>query len=206
MISARVAGVKGRPSALICPRVGRQQSQQHLHRGRLARAVGAEEAVDAPAWHHEVQALDNGALAEGLGEVAGQDDGVVGRRGERGSRLRVGSRLGGCDAGGDDAGCCIRAGLGRLDRLGSEAGAVWSRWAAGGAGVPEGVIGGCDSAVGAGGKRCEVVMGLACSPWSGRSSARGLLLESSGWRGSYPGMKSLLGPPGACCHGGTVRA
>ena len=42
---------------------------------------------------------------------------------------------------------------------GSEAGAVWSRWAAGGAGVPEGVIGGCDSAVGAGGKRCEGVMG-----------------------------------------------
>ena len=57
---------------------------------------------------------------------------------------------------------------------GSEAGAVWSRWAAGGAGVPEGVIGGCDSAVGAGGKRCEVVMAESLlspereiiSPWS----------------------------------------
>ena len=123
---------EGSPEHADLPAGGRQQSQQHLHRGRLARAVGAEEAVDAPAWHHEVQALDNGALAEGLGEVAGQDDGVVGRRGERGSRLRVGSRLGGCDAGGDDAGCCIRAGLGRVDRLGERGGcgleSLGGRW------------------------------------------------------------------------------
>ena len=78
--------------------------------------------------------------------------------------------------------------MGRSRRKGREA--------SGGPGVPEGVIGGRDSAVGAGGKRCEAVMGSACSPRYGQSSACGLLPGSACWSGSYPGMKSRRWPPG----------
>ena len=94
-LPARARG-EGLPEHADLPARGSQEPQQHLHRGRLARAIGAEESVDGPARHHEVQPFDDGALAEGLGEVVGQDDGVIGGFGVCGADLREGSRQGGC--------------------------------------------------------------------------------------------------------------
>ena len=53
----------------------RQQAGQHLHRGRLAAAVRAEEAEDLAALDGEAHAVDRGEVAEAHGEVARHDRG-----------------------------------------------------------------------------------------------------------------------------------
>jgi hypothetical protein len=46
-----------------------QQGGEHPDRGRLARAVGAEHAVDGSCPHREVDAVDGANVAEGLDEA-----------------------------------------------------------------------------------------------------------------------------------------
>ena len=53
------------------------QAEQHAQRGRLARAVGAEEAGDAAGLDGEGQAVDGGEVAEPLGQVAHLDAGAL---------------------------------------------------------------------------------------------------------------------------------
>ena len=47
----------------------RQQTRQHLHRGRLAAAVGAEKAEDLAALDPEVDVIDRSESAESLGQA-----------------------------------------------------------------------------------------------------------------------------------------
>ena len=53
--------------------VGDQQRGEHLDRGGLAGAVGAEHAVDGAAGHGEVDAVDGAGRSEGLDEAGGLD-------------------------------------------------------------------------------------------------------------------------------------
>ena len=66
------------------PLGGRQQAAQHLHRRRLAAAVGAEEAEDLPALDPEADVIDRGEVAEPLGQVVRLDDHLVVARRARG--------------------------------------------------------------------------------------------------------------------------
>src|SRR5205823_15028002 len=49
---------------------GAREAQQHPNHRGLARAVGAEEAEGATAWHFEVHGVDREALAEALRQPA----------------------------------------------------------------------------------------------------------------------------------------
>ena len=66
------------------PLGGRQQAAQHLHRRRLAAAVGAEEAVDLPPLDPEVDVIDRRETAEPLGQVVRLDDHLLLARRARG--------------------------------------------------------------------------------------------------------------------------
>ena len=69
----------------LAPRVGAEQfdvtaggpdqPEQDADGGGLARAVGAEEAMDLARTHREVEAVEGADLPEGLGEVLDADDG-----------------------------------------------------------------------------------------------------------------------------------
>src|SRR5690606_17022378 len=61
--------------------VDREQGGQHAQHGRLARAVGAEDAEDLSGRDLEVDAVDGAAAAEGLDQPLGADG-----RGGRGCR------------------------------------------------------------------------------------------------------------------------
>ena len=74
-------------------RVGAQPAEQHPDRGRLARAVGAEEAVHLTGRDLQVEAVEGAGLAEGLDQVVNVDRAVVhvpdaAKRG-RGARPRI---------------------------------------------------------------------------------------------------------------------
>ena len=56
------------------PLGGRQQAAQHLHRRRLAAAVGAEEAEDLPPLDPEADVIDRDEIAEPLGQAVRLDD------------------------------------------------------------------------------------------------------------------------------------
>ena len=67
---------RGRPRHRLAEQLdlaggGQHQPEQHPHRRGLARAVGAEEAVDVALAHVEVDAVDGAHLAVGLGQPAG---------------------------------------------------------------------------------------------------------------------------------------
>src|SRR5699024_8929927 len=51
---------------------GTDEREQHLHGRRLARAVGPEEAVDAAFGDAQIETVDDGAAAVGLGEEIGR--------------------------------------------------------------------------------------------------------------------------------------
>jgi hypothetical protein len=53
---------------------GRQQTGEHLHRGRLAAAVRAEESEDLAALDAEAHVVDGDEVAEALGEPFRLDD------------------------------------------------------------------------------------------------------------------------------------
>jgi hypothetical protein len=74
-------GPRGRPG----------ERGEHLHRGRLARAVGAEEAIDRPRGDREVERFDGGRPAVPLGETAGLDRGF-GNHAARAARDREKAR------------------------------------------------------------------------------------------------------------------
>ena len=65
---------------LDLPCVGQQDVHDHPQRGRLARAVGADEAVDRSLGHGEREAVDGGDAVESLGDV-GEADRWSARRG-----------------------------------------------------------------------------------------------------------------------------
>src|SRR5688572_1115689 len=48
---------------------GQQHAAQHAQRGRLARAVGSQESIDAPGADVEVDVIDGGLGAEFPGEL-----------------------------------------------------------------------------------------------------------------------------------------
>ena len=54
-------------------RVGADERREHPDRRRLAGAVGSEHAVDGPAAHAQVDAVDGAGVAEGLREARGLD-------------------------------------------------------------------------------------------------------------------------------------
>ena len=56
------------------PAVGAQQAAHHLERGRLAGAVGAEQAEDLAAADAEADVVGGGEVAEPLGQPVGLDD------------------------------------------------------------------------------------------------------------------------------------
>ena len=103
------------------------QSQQELHRGGLAGAVGAQEAVDAAGGHGQVQAVDGVDTVVGAGQSLSDHDESLGGRGDgrgghgagcgRGGnegRCRLPSRCGGrcapAEGCGPGQGCCWRGG------------------------------------------------------------------------------------------------
>src|SRR5690349_14746876 len=51
-----------------------EQAEEHADGGRLARTVAAEERVDAPARHAQVDGVDGLSPAEVAGEAVGLDD------------------------------------------------------------------------------------------------------------------------------------
>ena len=55
------------------PAAGRQQRAQHPHGGRLAGAVGAEEAVDLAFGDLEIDVVDRGEAVELAHEALGAD-------------------------------------------------------------------------------------------------------------------------------------
>jgi hypothetical protein len=57
-------------------RVGRQQRGEHAHGGRLAGAVGAEQAEHRAAPHGKVDAVQRDRLTEALDEPLGLDGDV----------------------------------------------------------------------------------------------------------------------------------
>ena len=59
---------------------GGEQAAQHLEGGGLARAVGAEQAVDLAARDGEIHVARGGEIAEALGQGVGLDRGHVARR------------------------------------------------------------------------------------------------------------------------------
>ena len=63
----------GCPNSVAVPLAGRQQPRQHLHRGRLAAAIGAEEAEDFAALDPEADMIDRGELTESAGQSARLD-------------------------------------------------------------------------------------------------------------------------------------
>ena len=69
----QVVGVHGIAEELGLAFGGGQEASQHLHRGGLAAAVGAEEAEDLAAADGEAHAVHGGEAAEPLGEVGGLD-------------------------------------------------------------------------------------------------------------------------------------
>ena len=68
------------------PLGGRQQAAQHLHRRRLAAAVGAEEAEDLPPLDPDVDVIDRDEIAEPLGQAVRLDDHLLLARRARGDR------------------------------------------------------------------------------------------------------------------------
>ncbi len=75
--------------------VRRQDAQHHAQRGRLAGAVGPEEAQDGAARQGEAEIVDRREIAEALGDVGEFDDGI-GRRIQirwRGAARRIESEL-----------------------------------------------------------------------------------------------------------------
>src|SRR5262249_20486413 len=55
----------------------RRQAEQELNRGRLARAVGAEQTEDLSLPGHEGEPVHRGNAVEALGQVSDLDDGIV---------------------------------------------------------------------------------------------------------------------------------
>ena len=55
------------------PAGGGEQGAEHLHGGRLAGAVGSEEAVDLTPLDGEVEPVDRGHVVEGAGQPGGRD-------------------------------------------------------------------------------------------------------------------------------------
>ena len=55
----------------------RQKPGQHLHRGRLAAAVRADEAEDLAPLDREAHVIDRGEIAEPAGEIARRDHGLT---------------------------------------------------------------------------------------------------------------------------------
>ena len=72
-----------------------EQRRQDLHRGRLARAVGADEAKQIPRGQIELDGLDGELLAVFLRQVVGRDHGAGGSSGlgVRDSGLRFTGRM-----------------------------------------------------------------------------------------------------------------
>jgi hypothetical protein len=69
------------------PGGGRQQRREHVHGGRLARAVGPEEAVDLAGGDLEVDAVDGVDVAlEGPHEALDHDPAMVAAHGPEGAR------------------------------------------------------------------------------------------------------------------------
>jgi len=58
----------------------RQQRRQHQHGRRLARAVGAEEAIDLAGRHPQIDAVDRAHAALEVADQAVDLDAVLGRR------------------------------------------------------------------------------------------------------------------------------
>src|SRR3989475_9135554 len=71
------------PEDLRRARAGRQHTGQHLHGGRLAGAVGAEEPYQLPGGDLEVEAAHGLDRAEALGELAEADHATVASRSPR---------------------------------------------------------------------------------------------------------------------------
>ena len=69
----QVVGVHGITEELGLALGGGEEPGQHLHRGRLSAAVGAEETEDLAAADGEVDAVHGGEGAKPLGEVGGLD-------------------------------------------------------------------------------------------------------------------------------------
>ena len=67
------------PGDLGAPAVGLEQRREDPHRGRLAGAVGAEQAEDGAGLDLEVEAVERARLAEALDEALGADRGHVAR-------------------------------------------------------------------------------------------------------------------------------
>src|SRR5207247_1515879 len=63
---------------------GVHEAEDHAERGRLASAVGAEQAEDGGRRHLEREVVDGGYVAEALGEVLDGDRGNRVRRGGSG--------------------------------------------------------------------------------------------------------------------------
>jgi hypothetical protein len=67
----------------------RRDAADHPHRARLAGAVGPEEAERLAAADLDVDAVDRGEVAEGLGQPTGaQQDVVIGHRGDGSAGVR----------------------------------------------------------------------------------------------------------------------
>ena len=73
------------PNSQACPVGGRQQAAQHLHRRRLAAAVGAEEAEDLTALDPEADMIDRNEIAESLRQAVRLDDHLLLARRARGT-------------------------------------------------------------------------------------------------------------------------
>jgi hypothetical protein len=69
------------------PGVGAQQTQQNTDGGGLARAVGAEEAVDLAGLHREVESVQGPGLAEGLDQAGCGDGGCYCGHGSETTRV-----------------------------------------------------------------------------------------------------------------------
>ena len=63
---------------------GRQQAAEHLHRRRLAAAVGPEEAEDLPPLDLHADVIDRDEIAELLGQAVRLDDHLLLARRARG--------------------------------------------------------------------------------------------------------------------------
>ena len=68
-----------RPNRRARPSVTGEEARQHLHGGRLAAAVRAEEAEDLAALDAEVHVVHGHEVAEAAGQALGLDDGLATR-------------------------------------------------------------------------------------------------------------------------------
>ncbi len=89
---------------------GLEQGRQHLDRGRLARAVGTDEAVAVAFFDGQIQVVERGQLTVLLGEVDGLDHGHVANPREPGAAESGNQRCSGGGAAGAGA-RCVRQGI-----------------------------------------------------------------------------------------------